>query len=131
MVEGKCAVCGRALVRAKLLSRMICKDCKRDLANKYRRDHKTGAKAVKKNRASTKHKAVELMGGKCKICGYSKCEAALEFHHLDPSKKDFAIGGTIRYSWSKVAEELKKCIMVCSNCHVEIHAGVTEYKSGS
>ena len=50
---------------------------------------------------------------------------ALEFHHLDPSQKDFGISskGYTR-SWDKVKEELDKCILVCSNCHREIHSGL-------
>lgn len=40
-----------------------------------------------------KLKAIEYKGGKCQICGYNKCTGALEFHHLDPTKKDFNISG--------------------------------------
>ena len=55
-------------------------------------------------------------------CGYSKCLGALEFHHLDPSQKDFEIGGLKLHAWSDVVKrELDKCILVCSNCHKEIH----------
>jgi hypothetical protein len=66
--------------------------------------------------------SVEYKGGKCSSCGYNKCIAALEFHHLDPSKKDFSISssGNTR-SWNKVKEELDKCVLLCSNCHREVH----------
>lgn len=69
--------------------------------------------------------AVEYKGGKCSVCGYDRCADALEFHHLDPSQKDFGISskGYTR-SWDKVKEELDKCILVCSNCHREIHSGL-------
>lgn len=69
--------------------------------------------------------AVEYKGDKCSVCGYDRCADALEFHHLDPSKKDFGISskGYTR-SWDKVKEELDKCILVCSNCHREIHSGL-------
>jgi 5-methylcytosine-specific restriction endonuclease McrA len=78
--------------------------------------------AVARRRKKLKQLAVEYKGGKCSICGYSKCIAALEFHHLNPLEKDFGISasGETR-SWEKVKAELDKCIIVCSNCHREIH----------
>ena len=57
------------------------------------------------------------------MCGYNKCIAALDFHHLDPNAKEGGIIGTTA-SLEKQREEAKKCILVCANCHREIHAGV-------
>ena len=78
---------------------------------------------VKRRRSKIKEMSIEYKGNKCQICGYDKCSSALEFHHLDASKKDFSIGekGYTR-SWEKVKQELDKCIMVCANCHREIHS---------
>lgn len=78
--------------------------------------------AVQRRRNKLKQLSVEYMGGKCKKCGYSKSVYALEFHHLDKSKKDFGISasGNTR-SWEKLKKELNKCIMLCSNCHREQH----------
>ena len=70
-----------------------------------------------------KEQLVEYKGGKCQICGYNKCSAALEFHHIDPNKKDFTISGGTK-SFEKLKPEVDKCIMVCSNCHKEIHSGL-------
>ncbi len=79
--------------------------------------------AVKRRRDKIKLMALEYKGGKCEICGYSKCVQALEFHHLDPNEKEFGIGqdGETR-SWERTKRELDKCILVCSNCHREIHS---------
>lgn len=79
--------------------------------------------AVKKRRKMIRLKAVEYLGGCCELCGYSKCLDALEFHHRDPSEKDFSISsrGHSR-SWERVKKELNKCSLVCANCHREIHA---------
>jgi 5-methylcytosine-specific restriction endonuclease McrA len=80
------------------------------------------AKEVKRLRATKraiKAKAVVLMGGKCTICGYNKCVKALDFHHTNPSEKDFNISKSS--SWKKAKEEIKKCILVCKNCHAELH----------
>lgn len=84
------------------------------------------SKSVQAWRNRFKEKLVLTMGGSCQCCGYNTCYAALEFHHLDPKEKDFGLG-SIRKSpqaWAKVVAELKKCILVCSNCHKELHAGV-------
>lgn len=48
---------------------------------------------------------------------------ALEFHHLNPNKKDFGISGGTK-SFETLRPEVDKCILVCSNCHREIHANV-------
>jgi hypothetical protein len=81
--------------------------------------------AVKKRRRKVREMAVEYKGGKCSRCGYARCLEALEFHHLDSSKKDFGISdkGYTR-SWNKIREEIDKCVLVCANCHRELHAHV-------
>lgn len=68
-----------------------------------------------------KKEAVKLMGGKCNNCGYCRNYSALEFHHLDPSQKDFDFNKGRRRSWDKLVVELKKCVLLCSNCHREEH----------
>lgn len=62
-------------------------------------------------------------GGKCVRCGYNKCSSALEFHHLDPSKKDFTISNS-QFRLKDGVEESKKCVLLCSNCHKELHANL-------
>lgn len=71
--------------------------------------------------------AIEYKGGKCQCCGYHTYDGALEFHHLTPGLKDFGIGehGATK-AWDKVKQELDKCILVCANCHREIHAGLID-----
>jgi len=83
--------------------------------------------AVAKRRRKIRDLAVQYKGGKCQICGYNKCPQALEFHHLSPNGKDFGISdkGYTR-SWTRVQKEIDKCILVCANCHREIHAGITQ-----
>lgn len=60
-------------------------------------------------------------GGKCVKCGYNKCLDALEFHHIDPTEKEFHLGDKRGFSIDKLKKELDKCILVCRNCHTEIH----------
>lgn len=82
---------------------------------------------VKKWRRATKDRIIESMGGSCVCCGYNRCQSALALHHLDPAQKDFGLG-SVRASiknWNIIVQELKKCILVCHNCHNEIHEGIT------
>ena len=73
-----------------------------------------------------KLKAFNYAGGKCQECGYNKCLRAMHFHHIDPNMKEFAIfegrGGFKKTrNWEKLKLEIDKCILLCSNCHMELH----------
>jgi hypothetical protein len=60
-------------------------------------------------------------GGKCLLCGYDKCIAALGFHHRDPSTKAFGIGAKLAsYGIDRLRVEAAKCDLLCANCHAEI-----------
>lgn len=84
-------------------------------------------KAVAKRRKKIREMSIEYLGSKCEICGYDRCHDALDFHHRDPGRKEFGISqkGLTR-SWKRVKAELKKCILLCANCHREVHAGITQ-----
>lgn len=73
--------------------------------------------------AREKRKSVEYKGGKCVVCGYSACLGAMDFHHPDPSQKE---GLKAHWSFERNKPELDKCVLVCSRCHREIHAGFTK-----
>lgn len=77
--------------------------------------------SVTKRRRKVKTLLIQEFGGKCKVCGYDKCQEALQFHHLNPSNKEFGISkeGVTR-SYDKALTEARKCILVCANCHFEI-----------
>lgn len=83
------------------------------------------SEAVISWRKRAKLKLIECKGGKCQCCGYKNYAGALEFHHLDPNEKDFTISGSSK-AFDKLIKEIDKCILVCSNCHKEIHAGLIE-----
>ena len=68
-----------------------------------------------------KERAVQHMGGCCSRCGYDASPSALEFHHIIPAEKEYAWDEMRKMAWSKVLEELEKCILVCANCHREVH----------
>jgi len=83
-------------------------------------------KAVKKWRKNTKQRIVDAMGGECQNCGYKTCNEALELHHINPKDKDFGFGEIVANpkKWKILVGELKKCILLCANCHREIHQGL-------
>lgn len=85
------------------------------------------AERVSEWRRRVKRRLVDEAGGACAICGYDRCEAALQFHHLDPGAKLFALSreGVTR-SFAEALAEARKCILLCSNCHAEVEAGMTE-----
>ena len=73
-------------------------------------------------RREIKRRAVEYKGGKCERCGYDRCAAAFDFHHPDPGAKEFGISaeGSGR-SFEAMKPELDKTVMLCANCHREVH----------
>ena len=111
--EKVCEKCGKVFIPKKYGStRRYCYDCIPVTST-------NGAEA----RKQIKVWAVEYKGGKCEKCGYNKCLEALEFHHLNPNEKDFMLSDrNLIWSWTQIKEELDKCILVCANCHREIHA---------
>lgn len=91
-------------------------------SKKRHRCKKCAVEAVTKRRRKLKLMAIEYKGGCCSNCGYSKCSDALQFHHLDPTKKNFGISAAgYSNSWDKMKKELDKCILLCANCHAELH----------
>lgn len=71
-------------------------------------------------RRKNKTLLIQEMGGKCKVCGYNKSIAAFDFHHLDPETKE-KDNKFSDMTLANAREEIKKCILVCANCHREIH----------
>lgn len=116
---------------------MICPKCNQNKTSEsfYQRSDRTGkiqsyCKDCNKKNAierqqSFKQKCVDYKGGKCEKCEYSKCLGALDFHHVNPNQKEFALSKYRSTSWEKnktvVTNELDKCILLCANCHREQH----------
>jgi hypothetical protein len=82
---------------------------------------------VKRWRKTAKQRIIDAMGGECCICGYNKCHSALALHHLNPAEKDFSFGKMRANpkNWDTIVKELRKCILLCHNCHHELHEGIT------
>lgn len=76
-------------------------------------------------RRRRKNNLIQVAGGKCSICGYHKSNFALEFHHINPEEKSYGLsakGNT--HNLLLDLKEVQKCILVCANCHREIHDGM-------
>ena len=83
------------------------------------------SEAVSRRRRRVKEILVAEAGGACALCGYSRCAAALQFHHLDPRAKRFSVAARgVTRALSEARREAEKCVLLCSNCHAEVEAGV-------
>lgn len=83
--------------------------------------------AVSEWRRRVKRRLVSRAGGCCQLCGYDRHPAALHFHHLDPSTKEFLVSRNgVTRSLAEARVEADKCVLLCANCHAEVEAGVTE-----
>lgn len=73
-------------------------------------------------RQRTKKNLIEYKGSKCEICGFDKpVPACYDFHHIDPNSKEFRIGGK-SISIERLKAEVDKCMLLCANCHRELHS---------
>jgi hypothetical protein len=89
----------------------ICKSCKHKLQQARQHDFKQWC--------------IDYKGGRCVVCGYNKYIGALDFHHRDPSQKEFNFGEKKNLmTKEKALKELDKCILLCRNCHAELHGGL-------
>ena len=72
-----------------------------------------------------KENLIKVFDSKCCICGFDKWQSALEFHHVNPEEKDFSLTtNSTTKAIEKQLAEMKKCILVCSNCHRGIHSNI-------
>lgn len=92
----------------------------------YFRCRRCRQEAVVRRRRRVKEILVKEAGGRCRLCGYDRCVAALEFHHLDPTTKEFGVAqnGMAR-SIERLRAEVRKCVLLCSNCHAEVECGAS------
>lgn len=110
---GLCAVHGETEFVVGRSGRVRCRRCRQE--------------AVTRRRRRVKRMLVDEAGGSCAACGYSRCLAALHFHHRDPEEKSFALSGSgMARSLESVRAEADKCVLLCANCHAEVEAGTSE-----
>ena len=78
---------------------------------------------VKEKSSKLRKIFTDMLGGKCSICGYDKCLEAIDFHHIDPSTKTIGVCTMIHRgkSFEIIEKEVEKCVLLCKNCHTELH----------
>lgn len=85
----------------------------------------SSSKNVIDYRQRRKANLIKVCGNKCCLCGYDKIQGALEFHHIDLTTKEYSIAASgICHDLETDFAEIKKCVLVCANCHREIHSGL-------
>ena len=80
--------------------------------------------AVTRRKQRVKRTLVDEAGGRCAICGYRRCIVNLTFHHVDPTQKSFSLSMNTTKALATYREELRKCVLLCANCHGEVEAGL-------
>lgn len=116
----ECKNCGKELTGRQTMF------CSRQCQSKYYQAQGYNTKySQKKDYHGTliKYFLIQKRGGKCEKCGYNKNISALEFHHLDPNKKEFTLDSRNleRHSDEEILKEFDKCVLLCANCHAEHH----------
>lgn len=83
--------------------------------------------AVAKRRKKIKAMVVEYKGGKCILCGYKRSVEVFDLHHVRSTSKEFGLSSDgLTRSWKRTKAEADKCVLVCANCHRELHAGIVQ-----
>jgi transposase len=110
VVELPCKTHGRTLFRLEGRGLYRCIRCR--------------SEAVSKRRTTIRATLVSEAGGCCAACGYDRFAGALQFHHLDPSEKEFGISSRgVTRSLAAARAEASKCVLLCANCHAEVEGG--------
>lgn len=80
---------------------------------------------LRRKKRLIKDKLIQYKGGKCEICGYNKCQGALQFHHINPKEKEFSLSqvnlNNNSITMEDLYKEVDKCLLLCANCHAEQH----------
>ncbi len=104
---------------------LVCASCHRIRHSPS--ETETVVDPVVRHRRKRKTRAVLYMGQTCEGCGRDGPATLFEFHHRNARAKDFGLSESgIPHSWEKTVAELAKCVMLCANCHREVHAGVRQ-----
>ncbi len=101
-----------------------CRICQKVMKDNHYKNNKNKYYEKNKDRKSSYRKWFSSIRENlfCKICGENH-PAVLDFHHEDPSEKDKNISAMIyrAYDKEKIVAEMKKCVVLCSNCHRKLH----------
>jgi hypothetical protein len=112
----------------RLNKEVTCKLCGRIFTYNriHKGHHKTQCNSCSSNtkKKLMKQKIIDYLGGKCVNCGYNKCNQALDIHHKNPNEKNYDVASNYHKTWENLVKEIDKCILLCFNCHRELHANL-------
>lgn len=123
MKECCCIECGKSYI-CKRHTKYCSDACRQRYKYKAKKAKGFNPYSTQKERGlSKKIEAVLAKGGKCEVCGYDKNLSALEFHHTNPKDKKFQVDLRVfsNLSLDRLNEEINKCMLLCANCHREVH----------
>jgi len=130
-----CSICGKKYERTSNNSRYCSTKCKNKANDDYKRIRKIWDK---KYRIKTRENAIRngrryrkqgrnflnklKVKSSCELCG-EQHPACLVFHHKNPQEKLYNTNSMLqqRYSIKKIKKEIKKCSILCANCHRKLH----------
>lgn len=69
-------------------------------------------------------KLIAEKGGNCERCQRAFHPQVMVFHHRSAEDKQLPLNAAVLtdMSWNKILAEAKRCHLLCSNCHKEVHA---------
>lgn len=114
----------------------VCRVCNSMHSKAYYLANTTKHRATTRKRRADKRREtkarIDALKTECYCCGEKEL-CCLDFHHVDSKQKEFSISEAIshEWSWSKVLREIRKCVVVCANCHRKIHFGVICLRSST
>lgn len=106
----------------------LCKYCGTTDLSRFFKQSKMKSCCLKCHTFQTHHKkrliklkGIEYLGGKCERCNLTGVPAIFDFHHRNPKEKEFGWSSVRTSNWERFKKELDKCMLLCSNCHREVH----------
>lgn len=136
-----CTLCGNPLPRSEFNKKNaskdglqnVCRQCNREKSRMYYEQNKEKhQKAINKNRSRYVARNTKLVNEIKIECGCCLCDESefccLDFHHVRDKERPISKLVKGGWAWKSILEEMRKCIIVCSNCHRKIHAGILSVK---
>lgn len=138
LLHSKKTSCGCASEQDRTIRTCIC--CEREFYSPKKRrefcfdccpDGLTPNQNWRVKQRAVKHQLLLYKGvSACERCGCDVRECVLQFHHKNPEEKDFEFRdfnlNRTTHTMSILKQEADKCIVVCANCHCEIHEEIQD-----
>jgi hypothetical protein len=110
---------------------ITCRTCGKPLSPNQRKGRRCWNCCFAERAENRLDRAYAIVGDRCWRCGYTRGRAGrriLDFHHVDRTEKRFQLDArhVVNLAWDRVLLEMKKCVLLCANCHREVETGLVE-----